>query len=59
MNAPEKNLAAVKFQTAPHFPIYMDYSATTPIDPRVASVKQTLPQEGVRVSEDPALQWTI
>ena len=36
MNAPEKNLAAVKFQTAPHFPIYMDYSATTPIDPRVA-----------------------
>jgi len=26
----------VKFQTAPHFPIYMDYSATTPIDPRVA-----------------------
>jgi len=22
--------------TAPHFPIYMDYSATTPIDPRVA-----------------------
>ena len=24
------------FTTAPHFPIYMDYSATTPIDPRVA-----------------------
>jgi cysteine desulfurase len=22
--------------TAPHFPIYMDYSATTPVDPRVA-----------------------
>ena len=21
---------------APHFPIYMDYSATTPVDPRVA-----------------------
>ncbi len=36
MNAPEKNIAEVKFQTAPHFPIYMDYSATTPIDPRVA-----------------------
>ncbi len=36
MNAPEKNIADVKFQTAPHFPIYMDYSATTPIDPRVA-----------------------
>ncbi|WP_280721189.1 MULTISPECIES: IscS subfamily cysteine desulfurase [unclassified Janthinobacterium] len=24
------------FETAPHFPIYMDYSSTTPIDPRVA-----------------------
>ncbi|NYE59119.1 cysteine desulfurase [Duganella sp. 1224] len=36
MNAPEKNIADVNFQTAPHFPIYMDYSATTPIDPRVA-----------------------
>jgi cysteine desulfurase len=22
--------------TTPHFPIYMDYSATTPVDPRVA-----------------------
>jgi cysteine desulfurase len=28
MNAP--------LTTAPHFPIYMDYSATTPVDPRVA-----------------------
>ena len=28
----------MKFQTAPHFPIYMDYSATTPIDPRVADM---------------------
>ncbi|AVR97811.1 IscS subfamily cysteine desulfurase [Pseudoduganella armeniaca] len=39
MNAPEKNVAKVapvEFRTAPHFPIYMDYSATTPIDPRVA-----------------------
>ncbi|WP_342118029.1 IscS subfamily cysteine desulfurase [Pseudoduganella sp. OTU4001] len=36
MNAPEKNIAPVEFKTAPHFPIYMDYSATTPIDPRVA-----------------------
>ncbi|WP_420213797.1 IscS subfamily cysteine desulfurase [Janthinobacterium fluminis] len=37
MNAPEKNLGpVVHFETAPHFPIYMDYSATTPIDPRVA-----------------------
>ena len=35
MNAPDKNLEQ-KFVPAPHFPIYMDYSATTPIDPRVA-----------------------
>ncbi|MES2016491.1 MAG: IscS subfamily cysteine desulfurase [Pseudomonadota bacterium] len=33
MNAP---LDKQTFVTAPHFPIYMDYSATTPIDPRVA-----------------------
>ncbi|NRR33434.1 IscS subfamily cysteine desulfurase [Oxalobacteraceae bacterium] len=41
MNAPEKNVAQVppvQFQHAPHFPIYMDYSATTPIDPRVADM---------------------
>ncbi|MGK5068647.1 IscS subfamily cysteine desulfurase [Janthinobacterium sp. RT4P48] len=36
MNAPEKNVGQMHFETAPHFPIYMDYSATTPIDPRVA-----------------------
>jgi cysteine desulfurase len=37
MNAPlDKNLEQTHFVTAPHFPIYMDYSATTPIDPRVA-----------------------
>jgi cysteine desulfurase len=35
MNAPDKNLEH-KFVPASHFPIYMDYSATTPIDPRVA-----------------------
>jgi cysteine desulfurase len=35
MNAPlEKSL--IDTLRAPHFPIYMDYSATTPIDPRVA-----------------------
>src|SRR3954468_7997172 len=35
MNAPlEKSL--VDTIKAPHFPIYMDYSATTPVDPRVA-----------------------
>jgi cysteine desulfurase len=38
MNAPEKKSAQVLFQTAPHFPIYMDYSATTPVDPRVADL---------------------
>lgn len=35
MNAPlEKSL--IDTLKAPHFPIYMDYSATTPVDPRVA-----------------------
>ncbi|MES2048594.1 MAG: IscS subfamily cysteine desulfurase [Pseudomonadota bacterium] len=35
MNAPlEKNL--LDTLKSPHFPIYMDYSATTPVDPRVA-----------------------
>lgn len=35
MNAPmEKSL--LDTLRAPHFPIYMDYSSTTPIDPRVA-----------------------
>jgi len=35
MNAPlDKSL--IDTLKAPHFPIYMDYSATTPIDPRVA-----------------------
>ncbi|MET3118112.1 cysteine desulfurase [Undibacterium sp. GrIS 1.8] len=35
MNAPlEKSL--IDTILAPHFPIYMDYSATTPVDPRVA-----------------------
>jgi cysteine desulfurase len=36
MNAPLDKQIEQSFQTAPHFPIYMDYSATTPIDPRVA-----------------------
>ncbi|MFD2368185.1 IscS subfamily cysteine desulfurase [Pseudoduganella sp. GCM10020061] len=35
MNAPDKQ-AEKSFAEAPHFPIYMDYSATTPVDPRVA-----------------------
>jgi cysteine desulfurase len=36
MNAPLDPKLEQSFKTAPHFPIYMDYSATTPIDPRVA-----------------------
>ena len=35
MNAPEQK-SLMELIKAPHFPIYMDYSATTPIDPRVA-----------------------
>ena len=36
MNAPDNKALKAQFETAPHFPIYMDYSSTTPIDPRVA-----------------------
>lgn len=38
MNAPMTTLDKSLLDTlkAPHFPIYMDYSATTPVDPRVA-----------------------
>ncbi len=37
MNAPlDKQQIEKGFATAPHFPVYMDYSATTPVDPRVA-----------------------
>ncbi len=36
MNAPLDKQPDRHASTAPHFPIYMDYSATTPIDPRVA-----------------------
>ncbi len=66
MNAPEKTVAQaqavkpVEFQTAPHFPIYMDYSATTPIDPRVAD--QMIPylreQFGNPASRSHMYGWT-
>jgi cysteine desulfurase len=39
MNAPLKksqDKSLMDLIKAPHFPIYMDYSATTPVDPRVA-----------------------
>ena len=35
MNTPVKT-SLPELVVAPHFPVYMDYSATTPIDPRVA-----------------------
>jgi len=35
MNAP-LDQSLLETLKAPHFPIYMDYSATTPVDPRVA-----------------------
>ncbi|MBC7859717.1 MAG: IscS subfamily cysteine desulfurase [Burkholderiaceae bacterium] len=60
MNAPEKNVAPVAFATAPHFPIYMDYSATTPVDPRV--VDQMIPylreQFGNPASRSHQYGWT-
>lgn len=36
MNAPLDKKTEQSFAAAPHFPIYLDYSATTPVDPRVA-----------------------
>jgi cysteine desulfurase len=36
MNAPLEYKSLMDTIKAPHFPIYMDYSATTPVDPRVA-----------------------
>ena len=36
MNEPVDKISEQSFATAPHFQIFMDYSATTPIDPRVA-----------------------
>ena len=36
MNAPQEHTKLMELIKAPHFPIYMDYSSTTPMDPRVA-----------------------
>jgi len=63
MNAPEKNvaqIAPVEFKTAPHFPIYMDYSATTPIDPRVADkmIPYLREQFGNAASRSHMYGWT-
>jgi cysteine desulfurase len=60
MNAPlDKNLEQ-GFVTAPHFPIYMDYSATTPVDPRVADkmIPYLREQFGNPASRSHAYGWS-
>ena len=59
MNAPlEKSL--IDQLRAPHFPIYMDYSSTTPIDPRVADKMITYLREqfGNPASRSHMYGWT-
>jgi cysteine desulfurase len=60
MNAPLDKKIEQSFQTAPHFPIYMDYSATTPIDPRVADAMIPFLREqfGNPASRSHAYGWT-
>ena len=60
MNAPESRvLQPVSLFSPKHFPVYMDYSATTPIDPRV--VDKMLPylreQFGNAASRSHAFGW--
>ena len=60
MNAPqETSLQPVPMFSPKHFPVYMDYSATTPIDPRV--VDKMLPylreQFGNAASRSHAYGW--
>src|SRR3569623_2062145 len=59
MNAPlEKSL--LDTLRAPHFPIYMDYSATTPVDPRVADkmIPYLREQFGNPASRSHAYGWS-
>ncbi|MFS2217429.1 IscS subfamily cysteine desulfurase [Telluria sp. Tellsp104] len=60
MNAPLDKKLEQSFVTAPHFPIYMDYSATTPIDPRVADkmIPYLREQFGNPASRSHAYGWS-
>ncbi|GAB3445438.1 IscS subfamily cysteine desulfurase [Massilia solisilvae] len=61
MNAPLDTQQLEKsFATAPHFPIYMDYSATTPVDPRVADkmIPYLREQFGNPASRSHAYGWS-
>ena len=60
MNAPLDKKTEQSFATAPHFPIYMDYSATTPIDPRVADkmIPYLREQFGNPASRSHAYGWS-
>jgi cysteine desulfurase len=61
MNAPlDKQQVEKSFAAAPHFPIYMDYSATTPVDPRVADkmIPYLREQFGNPASRSHAYGWS-
>jgi len=62
MNVPvEKHVIdSMEFLKAPHFPVYMDYSATTPIDPRVADkmIPYLREQFGNPASRSHAYGWS-
>jgi cysteine desulfurase len=60
MNAPLDKKIEQSFVAAPHFPIYMDYSATTPVDPRVADkmIPYLREQFGNPASRSHAYGWS-
>ncbi len=59
MNAPFSK-ALIETLRAPHFPIYMDYSSTTPIDPRVTEkmIPYLREQYGNPASRSHMFGWT-